>query len=51
VMEYHQARCPGDNPRKTAERLLGERGYSVVATESSEDTDTLGVLWALRELR
>jgi FkbM family methyltransferase len=46
VMEYHSWRCPGGDPRTTAERMFRDMGFNV-RTER-EHVHGFGELWAWR---
>lgn len=46
VLEYHPYLCPGDDPRRLAESLLGDAGYET--SELFHRPDGVGMLWAWR---
>ena len=48
VLEHHPDGCPGDDPRATARRLLGERGFDVLP--GAEAADGIGMLWGVRSV-
>jgi hypothetical protein len=49
VLEYHAARCPEADPRRTVQGVLHRAGYRTLNGAAPDSTAAQGILWALRD--